>query len=84
MKVLCIFEFIPEETKLYFLEDQLADLALAAHNQIIGASDNSEAASALSEALDAVEPVWQSGNNAPPFKPDYGQIEAVVWVGFAM
>lgn len=40
MKVLLIWEIIPEETKLYLLEGHMADLAIASAGHFIGAEEN--------------------------------------------
>lgn len=51
MKVLLIWEQIPEETSFYLLEGKAAEAATAAHGQLIGSTEDSAAAERLAALL---------------------------------
>lgn len=58
MKVLLVWEKIPEATDFYLLEGEKADIAIAAHGSFINVEGGDpDAAEALSEALDGEEPL---------------------------
>lgn len=52
MKVLLVWEEVPEFTKFYLLEGDLADLAMRAHNHFVNTdTDPDDAADRLSQAM---------------------------------
>jgi hypothetical protein len=56
MKVLLIWEEIPERTKLYSLEGELAELAIASAGYFVNAESNA-AVEKLSDELATIEPL---------------------------
>lgn len=59
MKVLLIWEEVPEKTTLYSLEGEMAELAIAAAGYYINSEDNN-AVHALSEKLSSLESLGHS------------------------
>jgi len=76
MKVLLVWEDIPETTKFYLLDGNLAAAAIAAHRQIINSTDESEHASRLCDMLEGIEPI----SDDHPFEID--EKVTVVYSGF--
>lgn len=81
MKVLLVWQEIPEHTRFFMLEGDKADLAIKAHgcfaNMVDG--DPDEAADALNVALEGIEPLDDA---AGPI--DAAGVTKVVTAGFMM
>ena len=84
MKVLLIWEDIPEVTKAYVIEagTKVAELAKASHGYFINGEDN-EAVIALSEALVGAECDYSSHDAGKEHIPG-GPFSAVYICGFVM
>lgn len=81
MKTLLIWEEIPESTKLYLLDGELAELALKAHNQFVNGGDDDDYADRLSVSLEGLEPLDDS---QPIAINDINEPVNVVISGFIM
>lgn len=64
MKVLLIWEEIPEQVRIYLLDGEIADQARKAHGQLINSTEDTAEAEILSEMLEGIEAL----NLASPVK----------------
>lgn len=81
MKVLLVWQEIPENTRFFLLEGEQAELAIKAHNCFVNMVDGDpeEAADALNMALEGVTPL---DHDAGPI--DVAGVSKVVTAGFMM
>lgn len=82
MKVLVVFEYIPEDTKVYLLDLDGKDLEMVkkAHGVYVNVSKNDKAAARLDEFLQDKEPLKIKAGK--PFEIE--GIELVVHAGFML
>ena len=63
MKVLLIWEEIPDSTKLYSLEGELAELAIKSAGHHIGVTKDCSALDKLNDQLETLEPIGDGGTH---------------------
>ena len=81
MKVLLVWQEIPENTRFFMLDGEHAELAIRAHNCFVNMVDGDpdDAADALSTALEGIAPL---DHKAGPI--DIAGVAKVVTSGFMM
>ena len=95
MKVVLIYELIPEETRAYLIEDPTEEqirVLEACNNMIIGHDDTTEEMSILCSALDSAENAYEGiaeewigfwAGNLVEF-PIQGPVDRIYLFGFAL
>lgn len=81
MKVLLIWEEVPDSTKLYSLEGELAELAIKSAGCYINVTEDCPALDKLSEHLTALKPI---GDGVIHLAFDISGHDKVVICGFVM